>query len=225
MKKRVLFCALALLAGPLLAGSTGDDVANAVKKLGDIGDYTWHSTFTDPEDQQSASTDGQTAPDGFTYVNVSFGGNSSEFATKDGIVAITDQTDSWQPLALLDTHQEANRFMRSLVRNFKTPATQAATLAAAVAAFKKDGDVYSGDLTEDGANALLTVEGRAATNSFGSVKFWITDGALTQYEFKVKGAVNSGGADRYISRDATVEIKYVGTTKVTMPNEARSLFP
>jgi hypothetical protein len=41
----------------------------------------------------------------------------------------------------------------------------------------------------------------------------------------VKGAVNSGGADRYISRDATVEIKYVGTTKVTMPNEARSLFP
>jgi len=90
MKKRVLFCALALLSGPLLAGSTGDDVTSAVKNLGDIGDYTWHSTFTDSEDSQSGSTDGQTAIDGFTYVTVSFGGNSSEFVNKDGTVVITD---------------------------------------------------------------------------------------------------------------------------------------
>jgi len=113
--------------------------------------------------------------------------------------------------------------MLSLVRNFKTPAAQAAALATTVAAFKKDGDVYSGDLTEDGANALLIVKDGVVTNSSGSVKFWITDGALTQYEFKVKGTLNSGGADQAISRDAIVEIKYVGTTKVTMPNEAKSL--
>jgi hypothetical protein len=225
MKRLFLFCALALLAGPLRADSTGDDVNSAVKNLGDIGDYSWHSTFNDSEDSQSGSTDGQTAPDGFTYVTISVGGSSAEFVDKGEMVAITDEAGKWQPIAQLDAHQDANRFRLSLVRNFKTPAAQAAALVAAVGAFKKDGDLYSGVFTEDGANALLATEGGTATNSSGSVKFWITDGALTQYEFKVKGLVKTDGIDQQLSRDATVEIKYVGTTKVTMPNEAKSLFP
>ena len=225
MKRDVLLFALALMAGPLFADPTGDDVTSAVRKLGDIGDYSWHSTFTDSGDSPSASTDGETAIDGFTYVTVSFGGGVSQFATKGGTVAITDPGGNWQPLAMLDPHQEANRFMLSLVRNFKTPAAQAAALASAVMVFKKDGDVYSGALTEDGANMLLAVEGGAVTNAFGSVKFWITDGVLTEYEYKVKGTVNSGGGDQDLSRDATAEIKYVGTTRVTMPNGAKSLLP
>lgn len=225
MKKKVLFCGLALLAVPLFADSTGDDVTSAVRKLGDIGSYSWHSTFSDSEDSQSGSTDGETAPDGFTYVQVSLDGNSFEFATKGGSVAITDPAGDWQPLDQLDPRPEANRLMLSLVRNFKTPDEQAARLAGAVTAFKKDGEVYSGKLTEYGAKALLGDDGGAVTNSSGSVKFWITDGDLTQYEFKVKGTVTANGADQDISRDATVEINHVGTTKVTMPNGARRLLP
>jgi hypothetical protein len=225
MKKTVLSCTLALVSGLSLADSTGRDVTSAVQKLGDVNDYAWHSVFTDPADSQSVSADGQTANDGFIYVDASFGGSSSEFVTKGGMVVITDQAGAWQPLGMLDTHQEANRFSRSLVRNLKTPAAQAAELAAAVATYKKDGEAYYGDLTDNGANRLLSFGGNIATNSSGSVKFWITDGNLTHYEFKVKGTVSSGGADLAVSRDASVDIKNIGTTKVTMPNEARHLLP
>ena len=40
---------------------------------------------------------------------------------------------------------------------------------------KKDGDVYSGDLTEAGAKAQFRFG--TVTNPKGSVKFWIKDGA------------------------------------------------
>jgi hypothetical protein len=226
MKKTALFCALALLAGPLLGDSAGSgDVNRAVKKITDIADYTWHSTFTDPRDPQSISADGQTAPDGFTYVKLSFADNSSEFVLKNGMLAITDQSGNWQPPATLDTRPEVNRLSLSLAHHFRTPAAQAATLVSAVGAFKKEGNVFSGDLTADGANALLTVPDAVATNSVGSAKFWITDGNLTRFEFKVKGTSVSHGVEEETSRDTSVEIKYVGTTKVTMPNQARSLLP
>jgi hypothetical protein len=55
------------------------------------------------------------------------------------------------------------------------------------------------------------------------VKFWVTDGALTKYEFKVSGTVSYNGNDRDVDRDTTTEITDVGTTKVTVPDEARKV--
>src|SRR6267142_820242 len=91
---------------------------------------------------------------------------------------------------------------------------------------KKESEVYSGDLTEEGAKTLLTFRRRAGseasvTKPRGSVKFWVKDGELTKYEFNVKGTVSFNGNDFDQDRTTMVEIKDVGKTKTEVPDEAK----
>jgi hypothetical protein len=92
---------------------------------------------------------------------------------------------------------------------------------------KKDGDVYSGTLTEEGAKTMLSFRPRSGgdapsvSNAKGSVKFWLKDGALTKYEFTLKGTMNFNGNDIDMDRVSTVVIKDIGSTKVTVPEEAK----
>ena len=230
MKKHILIGAIAMLAGSLLAADSSpkDDVTSAAKKLGGSANYSWHTTVVVPEDAQfkPGPTDGKTEKGGLTYVKLSFGDNTAEFVKKGESAALTSPDGGWQSLTNMDSNQGPGRFMAGMVRNFKTPDGQAADLAAAAKELKKDGDVYSSDLTEDGAKTLLTFRrGGAATvtNPSGSVKFWIKDGVLTKYEFKVKGSVSFNGNDIDVDRDTTVEIKDVGTTKMDAPDEAKKL--
>ena len=60
------------------------------------------------------------------------------------------------------------------------------------------------------------------SNAKGSVKFWIKDGVLTKYVLKVSGTRTRNGEDTDVERTTTVEIKDVGTTKITVPDEAKS---
>jgi hypothetical protein len=128
----------------------------------------------------------------------------------------------WQSLSELDD-QGPGRFLGGMIRNFKAPAAQASELAAQSKELKKDGDVYSADLTDEGAKALLQFRGGNATvsDAKGSVKFWVKDGILTKYEFKVAGKVSFNGNDRDVDRTTAVEIKDVGATKVEVPDEAK----
>ena len=52
------------------------------------------------------------------------------------------------------------------------------------------------------------------------MKFWLKDGALSKYEFKLKGTVDFNGTDVDVDRTTTVEIKDVGTTKISVPEAA-----
>jgi hypothetical protein len=60
------------------------------------------------------------------------------------------------------------------------------------------------------------------SNAKGSVKFWIKDGVLTKYVLKVSGTITRNGDDVDVDRTTTVEIKDVGTTKLAVPDEAKS---
>jgi len=53
------------------------------------------------------------------------------------------------------------------------------------------------------------------------VKFWAKEGVLSKYEFKLQGKMSFNGNDTDVDRTTTVEIKDVGTTKVTVPEEAK----
>jgi len=230
MKKHILIGAMAMLAGSLLAADSSpkDDVTNAAKKLGGSANYSWHATVVVPEDAQfkPGPTDGKTEKAGLTYVKLSFGDNTTEFVKKGESAALTSPDGGWESLTNMDSSQGPGRFMAGMVRNFKTPDAQAADLVAAAKELKKDGDVYSSDLTEDGAKTLLTFRrggGATVTNPSGSVKFWLKDGVLTKFEFKVKGTVTFNGNDIDVDRDTTVEIKDVGTTKMDAPDEAKKL--
>ena len=52
------------------------------------------------------------------------------------------------------------------------------------------------------------------------MKFWLKDGSLAKYEIKVEGTVTANGNDRDVDLKNAVVIKDVGTTKVTVPEEA-----
>jgi hypothetical protein len=228
MKRNLLFGLAAFLAGSLIAAETTpqDDVMSAVKKLAEKPNYAWKTTVVVPEDApfHPGPTDGKTETNGFTHVKLNFGDNTTEFVLKGDKAAVTSPEGDWQALSELDDSEGPGRFLSRMIRNFEAPAAQAREIAALVKELKKDGDVYSGDLTEKGAKSLLLFRGggqATASNAKGSARFWIKDGVLSKYEFKVTGSVSFNGNDMDVDRTTTVEIKDVGTTKVDVPEGAK----
>ena len=228
MKTCPWITALTLLAGSLVVAEAApkDDVTAAAKALGDKPNYSWKQTVTVPEGSRfrPGPTEGKTEKDGHTHVTMSFGENKTEAIIKGEKAAVTNRDGEWQSVAELG-EEGPGRFLGAMVRNFKAPSAQAAELASQAKELTKEGDAYSGDLTEEGAKALLRfgrgAGGATASNAKGSVKFWLKDGALSKYEFKVKGTVSFDGNDREVDRTTTVEIKDVGTTKVAVPDSAK----
>jgi hypothetical protein len=223
MNKTQLLPALALAALPLLAADSGpkDEITAAAKKLGEKPNYSWKATVVVPEGSQfrPGPTEGKTEKDGFTYVTMSFGDNLTEAVLKDGKAVVTNQEGNWETVSDSDSAEGAARFRSRMIRNLKTPAVQAAELAAAAKELKKDGDALAGDLTDEGAKAQFRFGN--VSGAKGSVKFWLKEGALAKYEVKVKGKVEFNGNEREVDRATTVEIKDVGTTKVNVPEAAK----
>jgi hypothetical protein len=222
MKRNILFGAMAVLASSLGAADSTpkDDITNAARKLGEKPNYSWRITVVVPDDAQfkPGPTEGKTEKNGFTHITTSFGDNTINAVLKGDKAAVTNQDGEWQSVADLENSEGRGRFLARIVRNFRAPAVQAAELAAAAKNLKKDGDVYSSELTDEGAKAQFRIA--PASNAKGSVKFWLKDGALTKYEFKLKGTVDFNGNDVDVDRTTTVEIKDVGTTKVNVPEAA-----
>ena len=234
MKTKLLFSAVAMLAGSLLADPTpGDVVTNAANALAAQPSYSWKSTVVVPDDSpfKPGPTTGKLEKDGYTDVSTSMRDNTIEFISKGTAVAVNTPDNGWQSLADVTSDQQGpGRFLGGLVRNFKAPAAQVLSLASSAAALTQDGGVISGDFTEAGAKSQIPFGRRRGggaapeiSNAKGSVKFWIADGALTKYEFKVSGTVSFNGNDRNIDQDTTVEITDVGSTKVTVPADAQKV--
>lgn len=218
-----LFVATALYAAD---SSPKDEITAAAKKLGDAANYSWRTTVVVPESSpfKPGPTEGKAEKDGVTLLNISFGDNETKAVVKGEKGAATNQEGEWKSLEELANSEGPGRFMGMMLRGYKSPAAQAAELASFSKELKKDGDAYVSDLTEEGAKTYLTFRrGGNATveNPKGSVKFWIKDGILTKYEFHVKGTVSFNGNDFEQDRTSTVVIKDVGTTKITVPEEAK----
>ena len=228
MKKNIVFGLAALMAASVVAADSTpkDDVTASAKALADKSSYSWTTTVTVPPDSQfhPGPTEGKTEKGGYTHVSMTFGDNTTEFVLQGTNFAIHTEDNGWQAPSEMD-QQGPRRFMAGRMRNFKAPAVQATDILAGVKELKKNGDVYSGDLTEDGAKALLQFGRRGGganvSNAKGSAKFWIKDGVLSKFESKVTGTVSFNGNDVDVDRTTTTEIKDVGTTKVVVPDEAK----
>ena len=106
-----------------------------------------------------------------------------------------------------------------MVKNLKTPAVQVGDPVAASKELKKEGDVYSAEMTEEGVKKQFRFG--EPKNPKGSVKFWLKDGALVKFEVKVEAKMEFNGNEFDASRTTTTEIKDVGTTKVKVPEAAK----
>ena len=236
MKRNLLFGVVTLLAGAVLAADgPKDEVLAAAKKLASQSNYSWKSTMDLGANSQftPGPTEGKTEKDGLTWLSTSFNDNTSEGIMKGTKVAVKGES-GWQ------TAEEAagdggggfnpGTMVLRRLQGLKVPADEVQDLVAKSKELKKEGDVYSGELTEDGAKALLAggFGGRrggtppTVSNAKGTAKFWLKDGALAKYEIKVSGKrQNQNGEDVDREVNTTVEIKDVGTTKLNVPEEAK----
>ncbi len=231
MTKNILFGAMTLMALPLLAAES-DDVKAAAKKLADQSNYSWRTTVVVPEGSRfkPGPTEGKTEKGGFTFLSMTMNDNMIEAVLK-GDKGAAKMEEGWQSLTEMaaDSQPGPGTFMARRLSNYKTPAVEAEDLAGKTKELKKDGDAYSADLTEEGAKGLLSFGGRRgggqtppeAKNAKGSVKFWLKDGQLAKYEYKVSGTITFNGEDRDVERTTTVEIKDPGKTKVEVPEAAK----
>ena len=160
---------------------------------------------------------------------MTFGDNKTEAFLKGGKGAAKTSDEGWQSLKELasDGGQPSPRsFLARILENFKAPAPEAADLLAKAKEIKKTDDVFSADFTDEGAKSLLTFRGGRGDapepkNAKGSVKFWVKDGVLSKYQYKLEGTINFGGEDRDVDRTTTVELKDLGKTKIETPEDAK----
>jgi hypothetical protein len=217
--------ALTLFSFGVGAAEPKEEITSAAKALGAKENYGWRTTTVVPEDApfKPGPSEGKTEKDGFTSLVLSFGDNETKAVLKGDKAAATTPEGDWQSLADMEKAEGPGRFLGMMLKNFRTPAVQATELAAGAKELKKEGEVYSGELTEQGAKAFLTFRrgGGSVTNPKGSVKFWLKDGALTKFEYHVKGTVDFNGNEFEQDRTVTVVIKDVGATKISVPEEAK----
>ena len=247
MKRSILFMTVASLAGTLLAAPK-DEVQSAIKKLSDAGSYSWTST---PQNAQPAGgggggggrgrgggpSEGKLGKDGFAYITTTMnrGGESMtmERVVKGEKSAMKNQEGVWQtPEEMMAAFgggpggggrgPGGGMFGTQLL-----PAAQAADLVDKVKDLAVADGAYSGDLTEAGAKSFMAFGGRGGgpapeiSGAKGSVKFWVKDGTLVKYEFNVQGTMSGPNGEFPINRTTTIEIKNVGSTDVTVPDEAK----
>lgn len=221
MKTTALFSTVVLATVSLIAADATpkDEVLAAAKKLGEKNNYAWKTIVVVPESAQfkPGPSEGKTGKEGITSVSLSFGDNTTQIYLK-GDKAVANSDGNWQTLAELEGEEGPARFLAFIIRNFKAPVAQAEELADAAKELKKDGDAFASDLTEEGARKQFRWGN--VTNPKGSVKFWLKDGLLAKLQFKLTGKVDFNGNEVEVDRDATVEVKDVGSTKIEVPEAA-----
>ena len=239
MKRNILLGAVLLCATSLVAADAGGDVKAAAKKLADKGNYSWKSTSESAGgggggggNRGGGPTEGKTDA-GTIQLSMTRGENTVEAVLKGEKGAVKTQ-EGWQSLSeAAEAGQgggggRGGAFLARTLQNFKAPAAQAEELASKATGLKKDGDAYAGELPADVVKGLMAFGGRRGggdgpevSGAKGNVKFWVKDGVLSKYQYNVKGTMSFNGNDREIDRTTTVEIKDVGTTKVTVPDDAK----
>ena len=246
MKRNILFGTVALMAGSLLAAESGpkDEVKSAAKKLSEAS-YSWKSSVQNAggggggggrgRGGGGGPVEGKISKEGFAVLSLTQGQNTTEAAMKGDKFAVKNQEGAWQSSADLAAAAGGGGGGRgrggvaARLRTLKLPAAEAEDLLGKTKEVKKTEGVYSGDLTQEAVTQLLRPAGGrrggadapAPTNAKGSAKFWVKDGVLSKYEYNVQGTVTVGENDVNINRTTTVEIKDVGTTNVTVPDEAK----
>lgn len=235
MKKYLLLGVLGLLAGPLFGAGTSPEaeVTTAAKKLAGEKNYSWEVTITNVNGSgfRFGPNEGKIEKGGYTWYSMTMNDNTTEIVMKGTNAAVNTPDNGWQTRAEATAGSDQPgpaMFLARMLGNFQTPPKQAEDLAANAKEIKATDGAYVGDLTASGAKELLTFRrgrnddnGPTVSNPKGSVKFWVKAGLLTKYQFNLQGTINFNGNDFDVNRTTTVEIKDVGSTKITLPAAAR----
>jgi len=233
--KIILSFSLAMLAAGLLPAAESNpkaDVTAAANALGSQTNYSWHTTVEVPGDSpfKPGPTDGKTEQNGYTTVTFNFGDNPTDAVIHGTKAAIKTADNGWQSTAEA-TADNGGGFnpavmIARMAKDYRTPAVEAAALAEQTKSLTAGANGITGDLTEEGAKALMAMRGGpnggpSISNAKGTITFWITDGKLTKYQFHTTGTISFNGDDHDMDRTTTTEIKDVNATTIQVPDEAK----
>jgi hypothetical protein len=240
MPHRVLCSAIALsivLASSVAARAADkDDALAAIKKLADAPNYSWSTELQGGFGNQQP-VEYKTEKDGYTaFIAASQQGDPTDIVMK-GAQSVAKMADGWKSAAELQKAvDDAGGFSPELMvlfrmTNFDAPATQCKALLEKAANIKKTNDVFTADLAETSAKELATFKMPASmTANFpamtvkdakGTLKLWVKDGTLNKMEIHLTGARTFNDQDMPVDETTTVTIKDVGTTKLTVPDDAK----
>ena len=230
MKHLVALTVLGLFAlGSHAADDTTAAVQAAARKLAEKPSYAWTSTPKSEGQQRFrlGPTEGKLEKDGWVHTKSTMGDSEVEVLRKGDRGAVKREGE-WRTLADLE-EDERGAFFARRIRTSKAPAVEAGEMAGNTQGLAKTEDgAYAGALTQEAVQNQLSWGGRrpnapAIQNAKGSVKFWIKDGLLSKYEYTVSGSFKRPDNDEEMKMDrtVTVEIKDVGATKVSVPDEVK----
>jgi hypothetical protein len=244
MKLLALISALAL-AGASLHAADADDVKAAAKKLAGQS-YSWKTTTEmaggggggGGGQWRPGPTEGRITADGVMAVSMSRGDNTFEAVMKGGKTAVKTP-EGWQAPPEPGTGGGGGGpgggagMMGRMLATQRPPAAEVEDLVGKVKELKKTEAGYVGDLTEAGAQQLLTRNRRggpgggeppAPQGAKGALKVWLKDGVIAKYEVQVQGRMEGrDGQEIEVNRTTTTEISNVGTTKVEVAEEAKKV--
>jgi hypothetical protein len=223
--------AISLLAAGLLSAAetnTNERVKATVTKLTEQTNYSWTTIIKMPDMPfEPGPVKGRTEKGGYAMVTQQLNENTVQAVFKGDKVAVKGES-GWE---LIDEADGMVAMMGGWLTANGTAADEAGKLLKNVKELKAgDGDVFSGDLTAEGAKDLLTFRPRGGNapppppkNAKGSVKFWLKEGALIKFESHLQGVVAFGPDqdERDFEATRTIEIQDVGTTRLEVPEEAR----
>ncbi|HVT79615.1 MAG TPA: hypothetical protein VHM90_03070 [Phycisphaerae bacterium] len=243
MSRRILAVtfafALASVATSSLRAADLDDAQTAIKKLADAPNYSWSSSITGGRGNQQP-VEYKAEKDGYaTFTAAGFQGGDSTDIVMKGDKGVGKMADGWKTTAELQkAADDAGGFSPELIvvlriSNFSTPAAQAKSLLEKATNVKKAADgTYTADLAAANATDLLSFRrpGTAAAanapqmtikDAKGTLKLTLKDGMLSKMEIHLTGTRNFNDQDTPVDQTTTLTIKDVGTTKVTVPEDAK----
>ena len=232
--KRFLTTTMALsLAWTAVLADARDDVKSAAKTLSEAANYTWVATteiegvqFTPPTITGTAETGG------FAVIESERDGTTTTAVLK-GDKGVLKTDDGWQTAEEVRAAAQngggggGGRGGRGgMLLRTKLPAEDLAKLADKTKELKEADGVISGDLTDEGAKEAAARGGRGGQapepkNAKGSLKVWLKEGKLAKVQVKVSATVTMQNEERDITRTTTYEFKNVGSTTVTVSDEAK----
>ena len=232
MKTGFLLALIGFAAVSLVAAEPAEEIKAAAKKLADKS-YAWTAKVESPQGDRGRGfgpASGKTA-DGVTYLAWQ-GRESKTEAVKKGEKFVVKVGDEWQTGSELEDGGGDNnraRFTARRVQSFKAPAQEVTELIGKVKGVKKEGDVYTAELTQEALKQMYTFRrsgdsGGSSTDVSGlkgTAKFWVKDGVLSKYQTHVEGKMTFGERDVDVDRTTVYEITDIGTAKVEVSAEAK----
>ena len=207
------------LTGTALAADPIDVVSDAAKKLTDTANYTWRANTYDAANSLTVVQDGQTQKDGDTLIKLNAGGSYVQVALR-GNASVLNVGDGWKTADETDQRQ-ALRFMSAVT----SPALIASQIVSGLDDLKADGNMFTAQLSGREVNSLMRPlyslnairsQGGNDPGAKATIKFWVADGMLTKYQVHITGSANNS-----VDLNVTVDFREIGTTTVSIPEQAK----